>query len=212
MANNKHLVQESSFVEKRLDHYPSCLIIIDNRKDVQNIFIEQKLNSFSDTDTVSNILKTTFNSYLKSCNLTIEILKRYKPSDFWEVVKKAEVGVEMLRFSFLYPNLPRVQEKIDKVLLNASSKIHSKKTLIDINSSHGEGLVLDENNEDLKNLVESSSESGNKIKLKFLGSRKHTSVGDTEEIAKIDFINNVISSDLWSSLKQKVLKVLDRFK
>ena len=38
LANNKHIVQEAGFVPKKLEHKPSCLVLIDNRHDVQNIY------------------------------------------------------------------------------------------------------------------------------------------------------------------------------
>lgn len=81
LANNKHIVQEDSFITKKLDHHPSCFVIIDNRKDVQNVFIEQKSYSFEDTETVSKILKTSFNAYLKSHKLSIDIKRRYIPQE-----------------------------------------------------------------------------------------------------------------------------------
>ena len=212
LANNKHIVQEDSFVTKKLDHHPSCLVIIDNRKDVQNIFIEQKLYSFVDTKTVSKILCTTFNAYLKSFNLLLDIKKRFVPQEFWTVVEKAETGVDMLRFSFLYPNLPRVQEKIDRVLSSASGRVHSKKTTIEFNSGENEVLDVQKDNEDLNNLVTASSVSGSIIKLRFKGYRRHTEIGTTSETVEIDNVEASLKPDLLSTASQKFISILNRFK
>lgn len=212
LANNKHIVQEDSFITKKLDHHPSCLVIIDNRKDVQNIFIEQKPYSFDDTETVSKILRNTFNDYLKSYSLIVDIKKRFVPQEFWEVVEKAELGVDMLRFSFLYPNLPRVQEKIDQIISSTSGRLHSKKTTIEFNSGENEVLDIQKDNEDLMNLVKASSESGSIIKVKFKGYKRHTTIGTTSETVEIDNIEASLKSDLLSTAAQKIISLLNRFK
>lgn len=211
LANNKHIVQEDSFVTKKLDHHPSCLVIIDNRKDVQNVFIEQKPYSFDDTETVSKILINTFNAYLKIYNLLIDIKKRFVPQEFWTVVENAKEGVDMLRFSFLYPNLPRVQEKIDKIISSASGRVHSKKTTIEFNSGDNEVLDIQKDNEDLMNLVKASSESGSIIKVRLKGYKRHTTIGTFSEIVEIDNVEASSKSDLFSTSAQKIIALLNRF-
>lgn len=60
LANNKKLYLEESFQKQEYRYYPSCLIIVDNRKDIQHIAIEEDKTAFSDTDTVKKILNLTF--------------------------------------------------------------------------------------------------------------------------------------------------------
>lgn len=212
IANNKKITQESQFVTKKLDHNPSCVIIIDNRKDVQNLYIEDDPYSFSDPSVVANILEKTFNVYLEAYGLGISLNKRFKSHEFWDVVAEADNGIEMVRFSFLYPNLPRVQEKIDEMLSKTSRNVHSKKTNIEFNSGDGEALQIDKGNEDLNNLVSASSESGSVIKVKKKGSRRHTEVGSTSEMVEIEDLDAALTSDLLSSAAQKLMSILNRFK
>ena len=212
LANNRHIVQESSFVTKKLEHHPSCYVIIDNRKNVQNIYIEQKQYSFEDTEIVARILSTTFNNYLKTYNLCVEIKKRFIPQEFWQAIEREEKGVDMLRFSFLYPNLPRVQEKIDEILSKASSQVHSKNTVVEFNSGDNEALNIHKDNQDLQNLVKAASESGSIIKLKFKGYRRHTTIGTSSEIVEIDNLEASLSSDLISNAAQKLITILNKFK
>lgn len=212
LANNKHIVQESGFVAKKLDHKPSCIVLIDNRINVQNIYIEKDDYSFSDTDVVRNILEDTFNSYLKGLRLHIEIKKRYKASEFWEIVESAESGIGMVRFCYQYPNLPDVQAKIDKVLSNASREVCSKQTQIEFNAGHGESLHLSKDNKNLNDLVEASSETGNEITFKINGISKYRKVGDTVEMVEIDNIEMSLSSDLLQTRSQKLLKIINMFK
>lgn len=212
LANNKHIVQESGFVPKKLEHKPSCLILIDNRTDVQNIYIEKNDYSFSDTEVVAKILSRTYNTCLHQLGLTIVIQKRFKASEFWSIVESAEKGVNMVRFSIQYPNLPNVRAKIDAMLSDTSKEVHSKETKIEFNAGDGEVLNLSKDSESIKNLVQASAETGNDITLKLNGFRAYKKVGDTTETVEIDNLEASLSSDLLTSASQKLLDILNQFK
>lgn len=212
LANNKHLTQEASFVAKKLEHHPSCYVIIDNRKDVQNLFIEEDSYSFSESSVVANILRNSFNALLKPYGLVLTINKRYKSEDFWKYVTSMEDGVKMLRFSFLYPNLPRVQEKIDEALARSSRQVRSKNTLIEYNSGEDESLILSQDDIDLCNLVEAASISGSEIKVRVNKMRRIKTIGETAETIEIDNLEASLSADLLSSAAQKLVSLLNKFK
>lgn len=212
LANNKHIVQESRFITKKLQHNPSCKILIDNRKDVQNIYIEDNKYSFSETGVVCRILEKTFNSYLKSVGLSISIRQRFNESEFWTIIRSAEKGIDMVRFYFQYPNLPRVQESIDAVLSKTSKSLRSKKTCIEYNAGEGETLLLEKNNQLLSNLVQSSASSGSKIIIKANGFKKMKTVGESVEMVEIENLEASLSSDLLSSASQKLIDIINRFK
>lgn len=212
LANNKHIVQESGFVPKTLEHKPSCMILIDNRTDVQNIYIEKNEYSFSDTEVVANILRRTYNTCLQQFGLSIVIQKRFKASEFWSIVESAEKGVNMVRFSIQYPNLPNVRAKIDAMLSDTSKEVHSKETKIEFNAGDGEVLNLSKDSESVKDLVQASAETGNDITLKLNGFRSYKKVGDTTETVEIDNLEASLSSDLLTSASQKLIAILNQFK
>ncbi len=212
LANNKHIVQESGFVSKKLDHKPSCLILIDNRHDVQNIFIEKNEYSFSDPSVVCNILNKTYNAYLQRSGLIITIQKRFKASEFWAIVESAEKGVNMVRFSIRYPNLPAIQAKIDAMLSETSRKLRSKETKIEFNADDGGALLLSKDDEQIKDLAQASAETGNDITLKINGYRNFKKVGDTSETVEIDNLEACLSPDLLNSNSQKLLTIINQFK
>ena len=212
LANNKHLTQEASFVAKKLEHHPSCYVIIDNRKDIQNLFIEEDSYSFSESSVVANILENSFNALLKPHGLVLTIKKRYKSEEFWKYVSSMEDGVKMLRFSFMYPNLPRVQEKIDEALARSSRQVRSKNTLIEYNSGEDESLNLSQEDNDLCNLVEAASISGSEIKVRVNKMRRIKTIGETTETIEIDNLEASLSADLLSSAAQKLISLLNRFK
>ena len=212
LANNKHIVQESGFVPKKLEHKPSCLVLIDNRTNVQNIYIEKNEYSFSDTAVVANILAKTYNTCLQHLGLVIVIQKRFKASEFWSIVDSAEKGINMVRFSIQYPNLPEVRAKIDAMLSDTSKEFHSKETKIEFNAGDGEVLNLSKDSERIKDLVQASAETGNDITLKINGLRHYKKVGDTTETVEIDNLEGSLSSDLLTSGAQKLISILNHFK
>ena len=212
LANNKHIVQEAGFVPKKLEHKPSCLILIDNRTNVQNIYIERNEYSFSDTMVVANILRKTYNTYLRHYGLTLVIQKRFKASEFWSIVDSANNGINMVRFSIQYPNLPEVRAKIDAMLSDTSKELHSKETKIEFNAGNGDMLNLSRESERIKDLVQASAETGNDITLKINGIRHLKKVGDTTETVEIDNLEASLSSDLLSSSSQKLITILNQFK
>lgn len=212
IANNKSITQENSFITKKLDHHPSCVIIFDNRKDVQNVYIEDNTYSFSDTSVVANILQSSFNLYLKNFGLSVVVNKRFKTQEFWQYVSSVNEGITMLRFCYLYPNLPRVQEKIDEALARTSGSLRSKKTTVEYNAGENESLNVSDTNTDLNNLVEAASISGNDIKLRVGKYRRIKTIGETSEVVEIDDLEASLSSDLLSTAAQKLLSILNRFK
>lgn len=212
IANNKQIVQESAFVTKKLKHNPSCRVLVDNRKDVQNIYIEKNEYSFSDTGVVRKILEKTFNSMLKNVGLHITIQKRYKASEFWSIVESAENGIEMVRFSILYPNLPSVRARINEMLSETSRELQSKETRIEFNAGTGESLNLSRDNEKVNDLVQASADTGNNIYLKMNGFRKFKKVGETSETVEIDNLEASLSPDLMASSSQKLVTIINKFK
>lgn len=59
IANNKKAKLEADFNVSEFDNHPSCLVIIDNRKDRQIIAIERNV-AFSKPSMVADILQNTF--------------------------------------------------------------------------------------------------------------------------------------------------------
>lgn len=64
IANDKSVNLEENFTKCKHDYSPSCNVIIDNRKDIQIIAVEEKKNVFKSTDVVSSILQDTFSKDL----------------------------------------------------------------------------------------------------------------------------------------------------
>lgn len=213
LANNKHTSLEENFKKRTYNYSPSCYIIIDNRKDVQHIAIEEDTVSFSTTDVAKNILEYSLRKALKTYGLTISINKEYQKHEFWQLIERYPKGVEMVRFQFSYPNLPRVSESIRDFITNQSKLTNSKETTFELKSGGAEQLSLSDANDQLKGLVEASAMSGNAITLKMKGFKRYIRTGETTQKIEIDDLEGKFKDEeIFQSCFEKIVESLNAVK
>lgn len=202
MANKKKVVMEKEFVESIETNEPSTLILIYNSSDVQRIAIEQHRDAFPDTDIVAKIIQNSVCRLMRSHKLNVSIRKEYCETEFWNFVQENPNQIQMIRFEFDYPNLPRLRHYISDVIKEAGRSISGDKAHIQYETTDG-ALNLEQNNENLQHLNKVSSEGGNPIIFRLRGQREHHKTGQTtvtKEIDELDItVNNV--TDLQSILR-----------
>lgn len=212
LANDKKIKLEENFKTNKVVHSPSCLILIDNRNDVQKIAIEENKEAFVDTKTVANILQATFQKLLMTFNLSVEIQKEYQVSEFWDIAEKYRKGLTMVRFEFSYPNLPRVSKNINELISNTSKAMNSRRTVFELKSDDSEVLKLSRKNTQLNGLVEASAISGNAITIKAKGVRNFIKTGNTEKAFEVDDLESQLKDDLIYSVSSKLIELLNEVK
>ena len=113
IANNKKTKLEADFNVSEFDNHPSCLVIIDNRKDRQIIAIERNV-AFSKPSMVADILQNTFRLKLLSNRLTLDIAGKFHTAEFWQVRNSSMnfKGIDSVDFPFGYPNLPAISDLV----------------------------------------------------------------------------------------------------
>ncbi len=210
IANQKNISVEKNFHQEKIEYNPSCLVVIDNRNDVQNIAVEIDSKAFSDTETVVKIISTTLNKVLYPIGLSISIQKVYKKSEFWNITNKYKDKIELVRFHFTYPNLPRVNQSA-KAIIAATSKItNSKHSSLELKAADGESLELSENDILLKDLADYASESGDVIDIKAKGVRGFIKTGTTCVNIEIGNLESSISKDLFQKESNKLIEILNK--
>ena len=195
LANNRQVKFENDFKVSTLENHPSVHFILDNREDHQRLLIEDNPSSFSDTDVVRNIIKATLLKLLKEYGLCIDIQREYQASEFWDIVNRYE-SISMVRFHIQYPNLPRVNESIKKMLSDASAATNSKRTTLELRSNEDESLELDRCNEDLVSLAKASADSGSQIVLKAKKIKRQIKTGNTKKSIEFEDVEMMIRDDL----------------
>lgn len=213
IANNKHLNLEENFKKQQHYYSPSCFVIIDNRTNIQRIAIEENFTAFSSTDVVRNILEYSLKRYLRGYGLGIEIKKEYEKKEFWDLIDSQTKGVSMVRFSFSYPNLPRVHQSINDLINSESKVVHSKQTTLEYKSDNSEQLELEESNPQLSSLVDASANSGHPITIKAKGIRKFIQTGNTTKRIYIDDLEvNIQEGDLFQKTAERIVEALNSVK
>lgn len=210
LANSKKMVLEESFQIKEHQYDPSCIVIIDNRKDAQQIAIEEDHKAFSDTNVVKSILESSFRKFLKPHGLTVSIQREYQKSEFWRIVNSYQDKITMVRFHFAYPNLPRLRDSVKEVFAEANKLTNSKHSSFELKAADGESLELESTNDTLNAIVECSAASGEIIDIKARGVKSFIKTGTTVRSFECDDLEARLSPDLINSAIDKIVSLFKR--
>ncbi len=138
------------------DDYQNCLVIIDNRKGIQRILIEQKKAAFQDVKQVADIITHTFNKVLEKYHLVIELMHLQEPRVFWEFVndkRSYPTGFYKISFHLPHLNLERLKKVYDKMLIK-SREVFGGDLAWSHKANKNGMLPLDEKNEFQKALID----------------------------------------------------------
>lgn len=166
---------------------PHCMILIDNRKDVQRIYIEKKRAAFGgNTDRIAKILQSSFNTKLRNEHLYIEIGHEYSENAFWKFIKSKPLGIKSIRFYIPYPNLPRISDQVldvDEKLVQLNKR-HNSQTLLQMDAAK-DGILagLDPEDPTLQRLLKASARSGKYVPVKPVGQKGYTLCGKKSHLS-----------------------------
>lgn len=168
IANNKKVKREQDFQVEMLDDKPSCMVVIDNRHDRQQIAI-QKNRAFSKQAKVADIIQWTFCELLEKHGLKVEIKARYSATEFWMIVHDNPVGVAYLKFTFTPKNLPWLAGKVKRFFNEVGDHFDADPALELRSGEDGGKLAISEEDSVLGDLLDVSAASGMPIKMRLVG-------------------------------------------
>lgn len=211
IANSKKLTLENNFKKQEHDYTPSCLVVIDNRKDVQRIAIEDDQKAFGDTTFVSNILLSTYNRNLEKYGLGISIQREYEKNEFWSVIKKYPEKITMIRFHISYPNLPRLNSSVKDLIATTNKSTNSKSTTIEYKAHPGESLTISEDDQNINDLSQVSADGGDEIQIKAKNIKSFICTGNTYKSFECENLEASIDGDLFQRGSEKLIEILNNF-
>ncbi len=176
VANQSHKPAkvENDFKVTTQDNHPSCLVIIDNRKDRQIIAIqdEGKKSAFGKKPSLADIIETTLRKALQGYRLTLDVTPKYHISEFWQVVNTSMElkGIESVDFPFAYPNLPQISNMVDDYMNEVARRTNSEPTL-HLQGQNKESVKLDRKDLWLLDAIRACAASGRPILIKPKGSK-----------------------------------------
>ena len=207
--NEKSITLEENFRKHQEKDRPSCIVIVDNRKDLQRILIENN-HAFTNPDVVKNILKNIFRRHMKSYSLYIDIRAATNPRDFWDTVEKYPKGIKEVKFVFPYANLPRIADKVGPYIdYKALSKDLNCKPTVHMISATGV-LELDKNNPRLNAVVNGINEVGEGSQfVRPVGSRSYVPCGSTTSVT-LDIADSIVYETQADAFATKLEKITER--
>lgn len=211
IANNKKTKLEADFNVSELDNHPSCLVIIDNRKDRQ---IERNA-AFSKNSMVADILQNTFRLKLLSRRLTLDIAGKFHTAEFWQV-RNASMelkGIEYVDFPFAYPNLPAISDLVGEYFTDLAKRTNSEPTL-HLQGQNHESVNLDPEDIWVLKAIKACAASGKPILMKPKGSQVRKIGVESpviEEIADVA-VKDLSSRDLFDAKFNLIVEFLNKIK
>lgn len=214
IANNKKTKLEADFNVSELDNHPSCLVIIDNRKDRQIVAIERNA-AFSKNSMVADILQNTFRLKLLSRRLTLDIAGKFHTAEFWQV-RNASMelkGIEYVDFPFAYPNLPAISDLVGEYFTDLAKRTNSEPTL-HLQGQNHESVNLDPEDIWVLKAIKACAASGKPILIKPKGSQVRKIGVESpviEEIADVA-VKDLSSRDLFDAKFNLIVEFLNKIK
>lgn len=204
IANDKSVNLEENFTKCKHEYSPSCNVIIDNRKDIQIIAVEEKKTVFKSTDMVSSILQDTFSKNLQSYRLSIDIRRIYDVTDFWTIVEGNRDSIEKVRFRFSYPNLPALNRNVKEAIAEVAKSTESGNSEFTLEAQKGCSLNVSEEDSNLSSLVQMSADGGEEIKIKIKKLAAWQKVGDSSKSIEIEDLDATLSNGLFEKALDKL--------
>lgn len=210
IANDKSVSLEENFTKCKHEYSPSCNVIIDNRKNIQFIAIEEKKNVFKSTDVVSSILQDSFSKYLQSYRLAIDIRHIYDETDFWTIVEDNRNSIEKVRFRFSYPNLPALNKNVKEAIAEVSKSTKSGKSELTLESQKGCSLNVSKDDVNISSLVQMSADGGEEINIKIKKLAAWQKVGDSSKSIEIEDLEATLTNGLFDNALDKLAGYFNR--
>ena len=164
-------VTDAMLNDHKIEDYPWCYVIWDNRDGIQRLLIEQKPSAWSNSKTitgtkkVAKALKIIIDNWLstkKGMHFNFGDGPIFKSDDFWDYVKRYPQGFSRVHFSFPPPNLGRLMDLADSIMGIRQETGGSYDA--ELKAPKGGVLNLVPENQQTQSLINLSSACGKEIK------------------------------------------------
>jgi len=188
-AANRSLVRETEeFTEEELDNWPSFLVGIWNHPDEQYIVVEERRDAFQHTDTVTNAIESSLSPKLKNKQLSVYIEPLFKEEEFWKIVDRYEGKITDIKFELITPNMANISGVLSDDLKALAKTSNTARTNLQITAPDDSALSVEKADDQIKGLVEYSSEGGGNISLRARGVRRRVQTARTKKSFEVDEI------------------------
>ena len=207
LAQSKTKTITQNFENVIIDDEPYVYIIFNNDPTVQKIAISENSDAFSNPEVVKNILKKVFKNDLEKFGLNIELETLFNEVNFWQYINKHKDNLTYINFQFIKPNLANISKSLPDVFKNFADNTNSHESHITIKAPEKGTLDnIDESNDNIKGLVEYTSEGAGRIKLKVKGLKKQLKTKDNPVMVQIKELDIEGAADQVIKLYKTIVK------
>ncbi|MDO4161157.1 MAG: hypothetical protein Q4D41_11930 [Prevotellaceae bacterium] len=215
--SNKNKSREREYDFEVLDEpdQPSCLVIIDNRKEGrQSVSIEIYRKAFHKTARAARLLESNINAFLRRKRMKVSVNAKYSREKFWDVISRYRKGIAEVAFHFPYPNMPEITERVDRLFGNIAKQTNSEPVL-KLPGQNGEPLTLTRDMEFIMQAIDACAASGKPIKVKPVGEKRFIQVNKESPIYE-ELSDNVLkdlnNDDMFMSKFYEIKRYLDNIR
>lgn len=188
VAANRSIHRETKdFGDEFLDNWPSVLMGVWNRPDVQLVAIQKRTTAFQRTDILMRAVMAAVSTFLEQRQLRCLYEPLFEKQEFWKVIDDNEGKVQSLEFEFLTPNMANISKTLPSDLREFAKQTNSQSNLLKLKSDSEAALHVSKGSEVMNGLVDYSAEGGGNITVKIAGVKKNYQTSNTaKEIEALD--------------------------
>lgn len=170
--NNKHkkIMPKDSTVAQEVEHYPYCWVIIDMRPGSQAILVQQKRESFRDSDAVAGMIEELWSNMYGQLGWELMTEERFCKGSIWDVVKlRTKNDRDRVRSVSIKIDGKRPNEanEVDKALQLVLDKFAAPEGELKLTSGDPARKILDETKEDMRRTVDLLIENQYRMRIGF---------------------------------------------
>jgi hypothetical protein len=174
VRNNKHkkFMPVDQTEQQEVGHYPICWVIVDTRLDSMAILVQQKNDTFKNSDAVAALLVDYCQREFKLSELGWRMVtqKRLCVGSIWDIVKmRTANGQDRVKSLCIKISGKKANEdnEVDKALQMILEKLAAPEGELKLTSDDNAKKILDDTREDVRNTVDMLIENKYSMKIGF---------------------------------------------
>ncbi|SDT87619.1 hypothetical protein [Desulfobacula phenolica] len=164
IENNK-----PDFDKESLDDWPHVTVIINNHPEIQTIAISINRKAFSSTQVVANLIKDAIQDQLYKYDFVMHVDAKFQKNKFWELINEYKEEIIALKFELISSDMTETSKILSLDLGKINKLTNSHKINLELNSFNGNALDINQENDNIRSLVDYAAEGGGDISIKISG-------------------------------------------
>lgn len=177
-------IENEIFEEEKYENWPSILVAIWNKADMQYMLIQDRKQAFSSTKSVLNTIIQSINISLSTKQLKIYAEPIFHKDAFWNIIDEHTRTIKNIKFELITPNMANISAALSEDLKSLAKGTNTAKTFLEIDADDSI-LHIDKNDKQINSIVDYASEGGGNISIKVKGIKKRIQTANSVKSVEI---------------------------